>query len=56
MDNRDELLQRYKKALRKLGRSKGYIEEQLITGKDVDLDLLRKVTELAERSVQQLSG
>ena len=55
-DNRDGLLARYEAALRAVGRSEGYIAQQITTGRDVPLGLLRRGTILAERSADSYRG
>lgn len=48
---------RYRRALEAVGRSGGYIDQQITTGRTVDVGLLRRVTELAERTaVDFLAG
>lgn len=55
-DTRGDLLRRYRRALEAVGRPEGYIAQQIVTGRTVDLGLLRRVTELAERTAAEFFG
>lgn len=55
-DTRGELLRRYRAALEAVGRAPGYIDAQITTGRTVDVGLLRRVAELAERTAARLAG